>query len=813
MNKLLLSISIFIMITFTAFSQIKNANEGKRFIVTFPQNENVEYTVHKSSVKLGLYISSQKDADVQITNHHNGRIINRAVRANDFIQLDNFELGFRTDLEDLTDEYISNKVIEITSDEDISVSVINSKQTTSDGYLAYPVEEWGNNYIHNSLYHARYSRDDRSSGFTIIAGEDNTNISVHLKGKNGNLGTTKSSNNTVGDSFTLSLNANQSYTVKTKSIYTNRYDLSGSLITSDKPVGVISFHERTRIPQVGTEGGMDNLLEMQQPLSNWRNKFVSVSLGRRNGDFFRALPMYDNTNLTITNFNENGQFLSQETTEINTSGGFYEYNNTDINGYNRNREEGIKGLTIWEADKPILVTQYSYSYSWDIQSIFGQSANGFDPFMLNLINDEQFTKNVNFLAPPYGDFENHRVNLVVKVDTTQDIETQLKSIVFDNQFLHQLYPELLNNRIGTTEYYWLRFNIEQGTHNLQSEVLLAAFVYGFGEADSYGMQTALGELELIDTLIVQDNSQDCDVVNVDYQLKSTFGSDDESLESFTFKIRDFKITDASNFDYNIKLNEERNSINLTGRSIDPTRPYFFSIAIESETEKMHYDTLTISNFNNIVLAEELNLNSNPGEEISIPISIDEISDTLTYLEEYKLSFNYDPNWFSISDVIVDGVSEINNTEITAYSIFSSLSLTVPVLRESITNGNEIIIIAETQLSKDTILTPNVILTSKFGDICYTGVSSLEIESQVCAHDIRQVELMSPETIEIKSNTITALENANISIYNYVGSAVINELTLDKFESIEIDNYLKKKGLYFIKENNRVNKTPIKFFYQ
>lgn len=813
MNKLLLSITLFIMISYAAFSQIRNANEGKRFLVTFPQNENVEYTVHKSSVKLGLYISSQKDANVQITNHHNNRIINRAVSANDFVQLDNFELGFRTDLEDLTDEYVSNKVIEITSDEDISVSVINSKQTTSDGYLAYPVEEWGNNYIHNSLYHARYSRDNRSSGFTIIAGEDNTNITVNLKGRNANLGTTKSSDNTVGDSFTISLNANQSYTVKTKSIYTNRYDLSGSLITSDKPVGVISFHERTRIPQVGTEGGMDNLLEMQQPLSNWRNKFVSVSLGRDNGDFFRVLPMYDNTNLTIINFNENGQFLSQEIEQINTGGGFYEYNNTDINGYNRNREEGIKGLTIWEADKPILVTQYSYSYSWDIESIFGQSANGFDPFMLNLINDEQFTKNVNFLAPPYGDFENHRVNLVIKVDTAQDIETQLESIIFDNQFLHQLYPELINNRIGNTEYYWLRFNIEQGTHNLQSEVLLAAFVYGFGEADSYGMQTALAELELIDTLIVQDNSQDCDVVNVDYQLKSTFGTDDESLESFTFKIKDFRILEASNFDYNININEENNSLNLTGRSIDPTLPYYFIIAIESDTKKMHYDTLTIENFNDIVLTEELNLNSNPGEEVSIPISIDDTADTLSFLEEYSLSFNYDPNWFNISDVIVDGVSEINNTEITTYSTFSSFSLTVPIMKESITNGNEIIIIAETLLSKDTILTPNIILTSKYGEICYTGVSSLEITSQVCAHNIRQIELMSSETIELRYNTITAIEDANISIYNYMGSEIVDKLKINKSESIEMDDYLDKKGLYFIRINNRVNKQPIKFFYQ
>jgi len=803
---LLLSVSI-------AKSQLNNANEGKRFLVTFPQNEFANSDLDDRPLKLGIYISSQTDADVTITNHHNNKVIRRAVRANSFIQLDNFELGTREEIEDLSDGQISNKVIEIISDENISVSVVNSKETSSDCYLAYPVSEWGNNYIHNSLYHANYSDVSRSSGFTIIASQDYTTVKILLKGKNPTYGTTKSGDFKIGDTITVNLDANQSYSIKTKSNRNNVFDLSGSLVISKKPVGVISFHERTKIPQQGTSSGMDNLLEMQQPLSNWRNKFVSIDFGRDYGDYFRVLPFEDNTKLTITSYDENGNLQSQETETISTGGDFYEYNNTEINGVNTRRKTGIKGNTIWEADKPILVSQYSYSFSWDIIRSSDFRLKPFDPFMLNLINEEQFTKNVRFLAPPYSDFETHKVNLVIKIDSTKPEQQQLESIVFDNQNLYQLHPELITNRIGNTDYYWLRFDVSTGVHNIESDVRLAAFIYGFGDADSYGMQTALGNLELVDTLLIFDNSIDCEQINIEYNIKSTFGLDDESLESYDFVIADYELIEYENFDYNIELSEDKLSLILDGRMTNPALPMYAVVSIVSETGKRFYDTLSAENYNSIMLTEGVKLKSPPGSTITFAVSIDESKDTLDYLTYYNFSLIYKPIWFDVRDITINGISRINDTIITNYTNTTEISFSEPILREHMIGGNEIIIEVETILNRDTILEPTILLSRRYNDICYTGVSNIEVNSAVCAHDLRQVEFFDSDYVEIQSTELIALENTNISVFDILGKETIKELVLSKSDRVNLDNHLKKKGLYFIRVNNSENRAPIKYFHR
>ncbi len=803
---LLLSISV-------AKSQLNNANEGKKFLVTFPQNEYRSSDLNDEPLKLGIYISSQTDADITITNHHNNKVITRAVRANDFVQIDNFELGRREDIEDLSDGVISNKVIEITSDEYISVSIVNSKETSSDGYLAYPVEEWGNNYIHNSMYHARFSGINRSSGFTIIADKNYTKVKLLLKGKNPAYGTTKSGDYKVGDTISLELDANQSFSVKTDSRYNGIFDLSGSLIISNKPVGVISFHERTKIPQKGAQAGMDNLIEMQQPLSNWRNKFVSIDLGRDYGDFFRVLPLEDETNLTITSYKEDGTIESKNSHTLNTGGDFYEYNNSEINRINSREEQGIIGNTIWEADKPILVTQYSYSYSWEQIDWSGSNDNIYDPFMLNLINEEQFTKNVRFLAPPYGDFETHKVNLVIKIDSTKPSGPQLESIIFDDQYLYQIHPELLSNRIGNTDYYWLRFDVSSGVHNIESDVRLAAFLYGFGAADSYGMQTALGNLELVDTLLTIDNSIDCDEINIEYNIKSTFGLNNQSLESYNFVITDFELIEYNNFDYNIELSEDKLSLILSGRLTNPALPMNAVLSIVSETGKQFYDTLSVENYNRIMLTDGVKIQSFPGSIISFPISINESKDTLDYLIDYNFSFIYKPAWLNVNDIFIDGISRINDTIITNYTNSTEISFSEPILREYITGGNEIIIEVQTLLNRDTILTPTILLSRRYNDICYTGVSDIEVNSTVCAHDLRQVELFNSDYVEIQSTEIIALESTNISIFDVLGKEVVQGLQISKSQKVNLNNYLNKKGLYIIRINNSEIKAPIKYFHR
>lgn len=818
MNKIkivLLSIIIIISIPKFIFSQ-DNANEGTRFLVTFPQNEYDGSDINNSSMKLGIYISSKYDTDITVRNHFNNIVITRFIKANQFLKLDNNELGSRTDIEETSDGKISEKVIEITSVNPIAVNVISSKSKSSDGYLAYPVSEWGKNYIHNSYYHhystSFLSRVNRSSGFTIISQTNNSRIKILLKGKNSNSGTTKTGNYRIGDTISITLNANESYTIKTNSSRNNTFDLSGSLIVSTKPIGIISFHERTLLPQEGTDNGRDNLLEMQQPLSNWRNKFVSVDLGRGYGDFFRVLPSKDNTNLTITSYDKNGSLISTENKVINTADGFYEYNNSELRrGTNRDELTGVIGNTIWEADNPILVSQYSYSYSWD-NTPSSSSNNNYDPFMMNLINEEQFTKNISFLAPPYDEFNNHNINLIVKVDTTNDIDTQLKSIKFDNQFLYNLYPDLMKNRIGRSEYFWLRYRINSGVHTILSDVKLAAFLYGFGDADSYGMQTALGNLELKDTLLVESKSSDCEKFDFIFNIKSTFASDENGLEAFDFKIVDYKIDFSNNIDYNLNLTDDSLNLELTGSIIESIIPAKFYIQITSETGKVFFDSLNFELKNLIPLNSGRVYNSLPGETINFEVYIDEQKDTLIFLNEYDFSIRYFQDWFEFIDITFENESLIEYVSINNYLDTILLELNYPFNRKDLIGGSKLIVKFRTMLSKDSVMTPQFIFFARYDDKCYKGVKSDSVLSKVCVQNLRLINIIESEFIELEANNLIAIQDVNISVFDYSGIQVIDNMFLEKSTIIELDSFLNSKGLYFIKINNSDFTPPLKYFH-
>lgn len=816
-NNLLLINTVFLLfiLSIRLFSQ-ENANEGKKFLIAFPQNEIANTNDFVQNVKLGIYISSKSGAKVTLINHQNSIIINKTVPANGMLQLDNNEMGNRNDVEDISDGTLSNKVIEITSDKLISVYVINSKSFTSDGYLAYPITEWGKNYIHNSFYHHNtkngFRVENRSSGCTIISQDDNTQIKIILKGRGGNLGSTKTGNYRIGDTILVNVKANQSYTFKTKSDYDNTFDFSGSLITSNKPIGVISFHERTFIPQENPSKGRDHLIEMMQPLSNWRNRYVSIDFGREFGDFFRVLPLKDNTHLTIKNYDKQGNLLFDSSLTIQTGGGFYEYNNIKINGYNSQKYEGIKGNTIWESDSPIMVTQYSYSENWDKTTDLDNGDN-YDPFMLNLINEEQFTTNISFLAPPYSDFEKHSLNIVIKVDTLQSINKQLESLIFDGDPIYLSNPLLLNNRIGNTEFYWFRKNINSGIHFLTSDVRFAAFLYGFGDADSYGMQTALGNVGIIDTLVMSNFNYDCSSFNLTYHIQSKFGLDsDDGFEPTNIKISKVEIKYKDNVNLNYTFSNDSLAINLSGTFDNQYLPGVIYLKIISETGKVFYDSLRYQLNNSIALSENKVYNSKPDEVNEYDIYLNEKNDSLSFLKDFNLTIRYKRDWFKIEDVILNGKSYIDNLSYqhqldTTYAI-----LDIVLNRSVITNGNRIKILLKNLLGKDTLYTPEFSLYSKFENNCYKGSKIDTLRTKVCAQDLRIVLFEEENSVQLSNNTLIATKDVDISLIDYTGRYLIEHLKLENGRNINLNSYQLPKGLYFIIDHNFPNRPPLKYFH-
>lgn len=805
-------IILFIILnTYTSHSQ-DNASEGTRFIVAFPQNERTNSSDFNNNVKLAIYISSTNGATITLKNQSNNKTVTRTIIKDEILSLDNFELGNQNEIEEISDGKVSNKVIEILSDNPISVFVINSKNNTSDGYLAYPVTEWGNNYIHNSFYHHYRNRESRSSGFTILSQEDNTLIKVVLKGKGAQRGTTKSGNHFIGDTLTLYLNKNESYTVKTNSDYNNTFDLSGTLIIGSKPIGIISFHERTLIPQDNPDNGYDHLIEMMQPLSNWRNKFVSIDFGRAMGDYFRVLPLKDNTKLTITNYNESGNIIKIDTVFINTGGGFYEFNNAKINSYNSQSLNGIKGPTIWEADHPILVSQYAYSQDWEKNRSFSRNDN-YDPFMLNLINEEQFTNNIRFLVPSYNDFDKHNINMIVNVDLTKDITLQLESIELDGFPIYIKYPNLKSNRIGKTSFYWLRFEINPGVHSINSDVRLASFLYGFGSADSYGMQTALGNLPLIDTLVSQTNSFDCDSFNIDYRIKSTFGADgSQGYYSKDYKFNDFRVIYSEGIGYDFKFSADSLLINFKGVLTNVPFESKYIISATSETGKDFIDTVYFKFKQTLPLNKPTVSKITPGDEIYFTLSLNEAKDTLTFLNSYTISFKYYREWFELLDFKILDESVLNKLTDTTINDTTYYTLNYEIPRSHITKGNSVNILLRSLLNKDSIFTPEFSLFSKNETDCYFGSKSDTVNVDICVHGLRVIEINWEDDLKINESTLISKSNTIISVYNYEGKEIISNYILKEGQIIDLFTLLKNKGLYFIKNLKKGNSTPLKYFH-
>lgn len=551
MNRQILIIisSLFFTSIITTQGNDGYSSVGKEFYVAFPKNGFDYY----QNPNLELYLSSVFDTEVLITNLINNQVYTFNLLANTTLTINHNLFGTFEDLE-IDNIGITNKILRIESENDISVYVLASKYASSDGYLSIPTNLWGKTYIHNSYYdfteRNNFQTRRQGGGFVVFAKEDDTEITIDFKGINQN--SSRINNQyAIGETITIVLNKGQAYTIKSLSELNRPQDISGTLINANKPVGVLSFHERTKIPTYDPNNGRDNLLSMIPSVNYWGKKYFSLEFQRENkGDFFRVLPLFDNTLLSYKSYDFSGNLIEENEIMINTGGRFFEYNNSFINGANTNNLTGIRGVTIWESDKPIMVSQYSYSASWDLQ-IPTTELTPYDPFMLNLISDEQFVKKAIFQVPTIEDFRDNYLNIFVKIDSNQDLQSQLNTILFDGNPLNNFVTNFSDNNIPNTNIYYASINIDKGSHLLEGDIEFCAYVYGFGNVDSYGWPAAIGFNNIIGNYFFESLSDNCDTIKKSVYLSDTY----EVENTISLNIKDITVIENQNFDVIIDIIE------------------------------------------------------------------------------------------------------------------------------------------------------------------------------------------------------------------------------------------------------------------
>jgi gliding motility-associated-like protein len=335
---------------------------------------------------------------------------------------------------------IENKGIHITTANDVSVFAMNRRQFSADMATVLPTYSLGDKYYVISHWEDgnRNGNANSSSEFLIVSITNGTEIEItpSVNTKDGHI---------AGATFKISLNEGQTYQLQASA------DLTGTLLTgtNSQQTGCQNFavfagNQYTKVGQCGSDNGHDHLYAQQYSLNTWGKEFITVSYATRTGgDLVKILASEDNTTVHLnasTFVLDKGEHISQTLDDVN----------------------GI------HADKPIAVAQFSRSQPCD-QTIG-------DPFYILISPLEQMLKRITFNAP---DIDNTIVVFPLTIITKT---SEVSKIKLDNNSISGSFSTASAN----PAYSFAKLTTTGGNHTLQSQGGFIAYVYGYGQNESFG---------------------------------------------------------------------------------------------------------------------------------------------------------------------------------------------------------------------------------------------------------------------------------------------------------------------------------------
>lgn len=503
--------------TSKVYDALQNANgaQGREFVLAFPTNDGSQF---QGPANLEIYVAtSAREAQVDLRfageiatkrfTVKNGEIVTLSTTASGVLSL---SAGYEI-LATESEQTIPKGII-VTSSAPISIYVINAKNVSSDGYLALPTSIWGRKYLSTSYYDFAElnNRFTWAGGFCVIAKDDDTDVTIRLRGQGAGTARTRG-NRRIGDIITINMRRGEVYQVMGDGTTRNSFDLTGSEITSTKPVGLISFHARTALPNASRLEGRDHLVEMTPPVSAWGKRFITTeysrvsSNGQGRGDYYRIIAAEDNTRIT-------GRFLDKVSKQLigNLNSGLLNAGEFQDYYYPGGAPGTLPyGVVMFEGNKPFFVMQYSTSASWD-----GDTQN--DPFMINVTPIEQFLTETIFQTPTLDNYNTHLLNLIIHVLHPETELEDLRSLEIDGKPVWNsnftidapvlLAPEnpIPNDYGLRMRHLTVRFGERGGTHTIKTNgrIKFGGYIYGFGNFDSYGWPAAANfrDVSTVDTL-------------------------------------------------------------------------------------------------------------------------------------------------------------------------------------------------------------------------------------------------------------------------------------------------------------------------
>jgi hypothetical protein len=363
--------------------------------------------------------------------------------------------------------------IQITATQPVSVVALNYDAHASAAFNCFPAPLLGTNYWVLARASSIYGDDGCYSQFAIVATADDTTVwitpspNAHLEGH--------------PDRYPTNLMQGQTYQIgNSDQIGTNGYDytsdVTGTWITSDKPIALFAGASTAFVPDTITRSG-NPLVQEQLPVDTWGTQALALSFaGRTNGDSYRVLAAYSNTVITIT-----GTVITRVDTNslpwtVTTSNEVMVVTNQAGQCY----DIILDGPAEFRASQPIQVAQFANGFEADLQP----DGTG-DPCEVLLPPTGRYLQtNIVFSLPNDGltgdfyDYESY-VNIIVP-------QSALTSTLVDGSTVDATNFV----RIGTSGYYGAQLPLTNDvfgatTHTVTSSQPIGVQAYGFGDTDAY----------------------------------------------------------------------------------------------------------------------------------------------------------------------------------------------------------------------------------------------------------------------------------------------------------------------------------------
>lgn len=425
--------------------------EGTSFVVGFMQNEVLEIG---ADPRLQIFISSQYDATVTIESAALGRVVVPIAAKTVHVEtLSPYHANTAS-------EMVQQKSVFITSDVPVVVYVLNTLLRSTDSYAAIPIRHLGTQYYSINRptdYYLPNNRDrtatiPRVGEFMVMAVEDDTRVTITPTATTGRMGIS------ARTPFSVNLDKGDCYLVQARATGHGRDDLTGSSISSTKPVAVISGHMRSSIP-LSMSGSKDHLVEQLTPSDKWGRAYVTAPLAMSNRpDMYRIMAS-----------------LPGQTIRLTTANGLKNFQMSAVGAW---ADTLLSEPASWSSADPFFMVQLMSSQI--------DTTRSFDPAMVIVPPIEQFVNETLFRFPtldPDNSIRNQRFFYCINLVATHDA---LSTLRIDGRLATATAPLLALQVVPGTSIHWAHVYLQEGTHVVTCDSgSFSAIMYGTSRNDSY----------------------------------------------------------------------------------------------------------------------------------------------------------------------------------------------------------------------------------------------------------------------------------------------------------------------------------------